>query len=135
MTDPAAPAPDAADGAVALSQRLQDAARSGDAATLTTYVDAGVPVDLVGEAGDTFVMLAAYHGHPEVVQALLDRGADPNLPNAKGQTPLGGAVFKGFVDVVRVLVANGADPDAGTPSARVAATMFDRQDLLALLDR
>jgi ankyrin repeat protein len=129
VTDPAA------DDAVALAQKLQQAARAGDAATLTTYVDAGVPVDLVGDAGDTFVMLAAYHGNAELVQALLDRGADPNLANAKGQTPLGGAVFKGFADVVRVLVANGADPDAGTPSARVAATMFDRQDLLAILDR
>lgn len=135
MTDPASSAPDPTDGALALARRLQDAARAGDAVTLTTYVDAGVPVDLVGEAGDTFVMLAAYHGHPALVQALLDRGADPNRANVKGQTPLGGAVFKGFTDVVRVLVANGADPDAGTPSARVAAQMFDRQDLLTILDR
>ncbi|MCB0976450.1 MAG: ankyrin repeat domain-containing protein [Acidimicrobiales bacterium] len=119
----------------ALAQRLQDAARNGDTQTLMAYVDAGVPVDVVGDAGDTFVMLAAYHGHAETVQELLDRGADPNLPNAKGQTPLAGAVFKGFIDVVRVLAANGADPDAGTPSARAAAQMFDRQDLLAILDR
>ena len=27
----------------------------------------------------------------------------------------------------------GADPDAGTPSARAAAQMFERQDILALL--
>lgn len=118
-----------------LAKRLQDAARNGDTATLTAYVDAGVPVDVVGDAGDTFVMLAAYHGHAETVQELLDRGADPNLPNAKGQTPLAGAVFKGFIDVVRVLAANGADPDSGTPSARATAQMFDRQDLLAILDR
>lgn len=130
MTD----APQAGSDAAALARRLQDAARAGDTATLTTYVDAGVPVDLVGEAGDTFLMLAAYHGHAEAAQALLDRGADPNLANAKGQTPLGGAVFKSFTDVVRVLVANGADPDAGTPSARVAAQMFDRPELLALLE-
>ncbi|MFV0553022.1 MAG: hypothetical protein ACK5L6_14030 [Anaerorhabdus sp.] len=43
-------------------------------------------------------------------------------------------MFKGHLDVVRVLVANGADPDAGTPSARVAAAMFDRPDLLAMFD-
>jgi len=120
---------------VALANRLLDGARRGDTELVAAYVDAGVPVDLAGEAGDTLLMLAAYHGHPETVQALVDRGADPNLANAKGQTPLAGAVFKGFVDVVRVLAANGADPDAGTPSARAAAQMFDRQDLLAVIDR
>jgi hypothetical protein len=130
MTD----APEASDAdVVALANRLLDAARNGDAATLTTYVDAGVPVDLAGEAGDTLVMLAAYHGHAEAVQELVDRGADPNRANAKGQTPLAGAVFKGYVDVVRVLMANGADPDGGTPSARAAAQMFDRADLLEIL--
>lgn len=121
--------------AEALAERLRNAARNGDAAMLRTFLDAGVPVDVVGEEGDTFLMLAAYHGHAEVVQDLLDRGADPNVANAKGQTPLAGAVFKGFVDVVRVLAANGADPDAGTPTARAAAQMFDRADLLAILDR
>lgn len=131
MTDVPDPAPD---DVAALASRLQDAARNGDTDTLATYIDAGVPVDLAGEAGDTFVMLAAYHGHADTVQALLDRGADPNLANVKGQAPLGGAVFKGYADVIRVLVANGADPDAGMPSARAAAQMFDRQDLLALLD-
>jgi hypothetical protein len=35
--------------------------------------------------------------------------------------------------VVQALVAAGADPDAGTPSARAAAQMFARADLLALL--
>lgn len=132
MTDQPATAPD---DALALAARLQDGARNGDVELLTTYVDAGVPVDVVGDAGDTFLMLAAYHGHAEAVQALIDRGADPNLANVKGQTPLGGATFKGHVDVIRVLVANGADPDGGTPSARVAAQMFDRPDLLALFDR
>ena len=137
-TDPSVPTdpsePSDAD-VVALANRLLDGARNGDTALLTAYVDAGVPVDLAGEAGDTLVMLAAYHGHAETVQELVDRGADPNIANAKGQTPVAGAVFKGFTDVVRVLMANGADPDAGTPSARAAAQMFERTDLLAILDR
>jgi len=100
---------------------------------LAAYVDAGAPVDLAAATGDTLLMLAAYHGHIEAVAVLLGRGADADQANAKGQTPLAGAVFKGHSEVVAALVAAGADPDGGQPSARAAATMFDRHDLLALL--
>lgn len=118
-----------------LARRLFDAARAGDTEVLTAYVDAGVPVDLAAASGDTLLMLASYHGHTEATAALLARGANPNKPNDKGQTPLAGAVFKGFVEVVDALVAAGADPDGGQPSARAAAQMFERPDLLARLDR
>lgn len=111
-----------------LAGRLFDMARSGDTATLAAYIDAGVPVDLRNQSGDTFVMLAAYHGNAETVTALVERGADVDLANDKGQTPLAGAVFKGVDDVVAVLVNAGADPFAGTPSADDAASMFGRAD-------
>lgn len=134
--DPAADRPDDGDDAVvALATRLLDAARGGDTAVLAAYVDAGAPVDLTASSGDTLVMLAAYHGHDETVRALLERGADPDRANDKGQTPLAGAVFKGHEAVIDALVAAGADPDGGSPSARAAATMFERVDLLARLDR
>jgi hypothetical protein len=42
-------------------------------------------------------------------------------------------VFKGYPDVVRALVDAGADPDAGSPTARDAARMFAREDILELL--
>lgn len=98
------------------------------------YVDAGAPVDLASDNGDTLLMLAAYHGHTGAVAALLERGADPNRVNAKGQTPVAGAVFKGHEAVVDALVSAGADVDAGHPSARATASMLEREDLLAGLD-
>jgi ankyrin repeat protein len=98
-----------------LAGRLFDMARSGDAAALAAYLDAGVPVNLTNHNGDTLVMLAAYHGHPDTVEVLTARGADVNRINDRGQTPLAGAVFKGEDDVVRLLVAAGADPAAGGP--------------------
>ena len=104
-----------------------------NAERLGAYVDAGTPVDLTDAAGNTLIMLAAYHGHPATVQALVDRGADVDAINDRGQTPLAGAVFKGYTDVVRVLVAAGADPDLGSPTARAAAEFFERPDLAALL--
>ncbi|MFJ6279758.1 ankyrin repeat domain-containing protein [Arthrobacter subterraneus] len=121
-----------ADAAIALAHRLLDAAREGDGATLGRYLDAGVPATLTNAAGDSLVMLAAYNGHASVVADLLARGADPEAANDRGQTPLAGAVFKGYTDVVKVLLDAGADPDAGTPSARDAAGMFGRPDLLEL---
>ncbi|MEU7633080.1 ankyrin repeat domain-containing protein [Nocardia sp. NPDC049220] len=115
-----------------LAGKVFDFARRGDAAGLAAFVDAGVPVNLTNDAGDTLLMLAAYHGHDDAVAALLERSADPNRANDKGQTPLAGAVFKGETGIVRLLTAAGADPDAGTPSARAAAVMFGKTDLLEL---
>jgi ankyrin repeat protein len=118
---------------VELATRLFGLAREGFTARLAAYVDAGVAPDLANHHGDSLVMLAAYHGHAETVQALLERGADPNLANDRGQTPLAGAVFKGEPEVIRVLVAAGADPEAGQPSARSTAAIFEREDLAELL--
>ncbi|MFC9440339.1 ankyrin repeat domain-containing protein [Nocardia sp. NPDC057030] len=118
---------------VELATRVFGFARQGDAASLATYVDAGVSADLTNDSGDTLLMLATYHGHRDAVVALLDRDADPNRANDKGQTPLAGAVFKGEAEIARLLIESGADPDAGTPSARDAAVMFGKADLLELM--
>ena len=131
MTDPEESSADIAE----LAGRLFTMARDGDAESLKAYLDAGVPVDLNNEAGDTLVMLAAYHGHPHTVRMLVGKGADVNRPNEKGQTPLAGAVFKGEDEVVRELVEGGADPHGGHPSAIDAARMFGREDYLGLLGK
>jgi hypothetical protein len=124
-------APD--DETLALAHALFDAARDGNTGLLGSYLAAGAPAGLTNAAGDSLLMLAAYHGHADTVRLILQHGADANAANDRGQTPLAGAVFKGYSDVVKALVRAGADPDAGTPSARAAAQMFARADLLTLL--
>jgi ankyrin repeat protein len=121
------------DDAVALAHTLFQAAREGDSALLGSYLDAGAPATLTNAAGDSLLMLAAYHGHAEAVQLILKHGAEANAANDRGQTPLAGAAFKGYTDVARVLLDAGADPDAGSPSARAAAQMFARTEILNLL--
>ncbi|MHC6592207.1 ankyrin repeat domain-containing protein [Arthrobacter sp. C152] len=121
------------DDAVALAHTLFQAAREGDDAMLGAYLQAGAPATLTNAAGDSLLMLAAYHGHAATVQLLLQHGADANTANDRGQTPLAGAAFKGYTDVARVLLDAGADPDAGAPSARAAAQMFARTEILDLL--
>ena len=47
-------------------------------------------------------MLAAYHGHADLVKLLMEHGADPNRLNDRGQSPLAGSVFKMEDAVVEV---------------------------------
>jgi ankyrin repeat protein len=117
---------------IELATKVFDFARKGEAEALSGYLDAGVPTNLTNDRGDTLLMLAAYHGHQEAVAVLLARGAEPDRANDKGQTPLAGAVFKGETEILRALLAAGADPDAGTPSAREAAAIFGKNELLEL---
>lgn len=119
---------------VELATKIFDLARRGETGALTAYIDAGVPVNLTNDRGDSLLMLAAYHGHAEAVAALLERGAEASRPNDRGQTPLAGAVFKGEDEVIRTLLAGGADPAEGTPSAVDTARMFGKTDLLELFE-
>ena len=143
MTDPTHPPEHAAhhdqepaDGPemLQLAAKVFNLARQGGTDSLAAYVDAGVPANLSNDKGDTLVMLAAYHGHPQTVAALLERGADPDRPNDRGQTPLAGAVFKGERAVIEALLHGRADPTAGTPSAVETARMFGNADLVALFE-
>ena len=112
-----------------LVARLFDWARSGDAAMLAAYVDAGVPVNLTNTNGDTLVMLAAYYGHDSAVAALIARGVDVDRHNNRGQTPLAGAVFKNDATIIELLLAADANPLAGSPSALETARFFEREEL------
>ncbi len=115
---------------VEIAHLVQDLAREGDVERLAAYVDSGVPVELTDAAGNTLLMLAAYHGQAAGVRVLVQRGACVDALNDRGQSPLAGAVFKGEDDVVAALLEAGADPEAGQPSARATAEMFGRSDLL-----
>ena len=119
---------------IELAGRVFDLARSGGTDDLVAYLDAGVPVNLTNDKGDTLLILAAYHGHEETVAALLDRGADHARANDRGQTALAAAVFRQSTDIVRRLLAAGADPDAGGPSARATAIFFELPEMTGLLD-
>ena len=112
-----------------------DLVRTGDAATVAAYVDRGVPVDLTNANGDTLLLLAAYHEHPDLVRALLERGADPNPVNGRGQTALVAAVFRQNLAIVEALLGAGADPALGSPHARATAAYFQLPVMASLLNR
>jgi hypothetical protein len=119
---------------VAFAHRMFELARAGAVDELAASLAKGLPPNLTNDKGDTLLMLAAYHDHPETVLALLDAGAEPNRVNDRGQTALGAAVFRQSPESVRALLAAGADPDAGGPTARDMAAFFRLPEMAALLD-
>jgi ankyrin repeat protein len=119
--------PDETARVVELAMRFAREARTEE---LADFLDHGLPVDVQDDAGNTLLMLAAYHGHTATVQELIGRGADVDKRNLRDQSPVAGALFKGEDEVVRLLLRAGADLDAGTPSGRAAAAMFGREHLL-----
>jgi ankyrin repeat protein len=112
---------------------LFDLARAGDTDALVDLVARGIPVNLRDAAGNSLLMMAAYHGHAATVSTLAELGADVERDNDLGQTPLAGAVFKGHDEVVRTLLSLGASAYRGTPSAVATAIAFGRTDLEQLL--
>jgi uncharacterized protein len=118
---------------LAFLRSVLDLARAGRTDELAGVIERGVPVNLSGAAGDTLLILAAYHDHPATVRMLLARGADPNRVNDRGQTALGAAVFRRSTESVGLLLDHGADPHAGERSAAEIARFFALDEMAALL--
>ena len=127
------PASDLPTETLEFAHRMFDAARNGDSELLLQAIDAGLPVNMTNDKGNTLLMLVAYAGHNELVGNLLARNADPNRLNDMGQSIIAGAVFKGHEGVVRTLMKAGADPRLGKPTAIEAAHMFNKKDLMEIL--
>jgi ankyrin repeat protein len=115
------------------AHQMFDLARSGDMAQLGAYIDAGLPINLTNDKGDTLLMLATYHDHPEAVAELIARGADATRINDRGQTALAAAVFRQSPESVGLLLSAGADPLSGAPSAVEMASFFNLPEMAALL--
>jgi ankyrin repeat protein len=121
------------DDELAFLRGVLDLARRGRTAELADVIDRGVPANLAGGAGDTLLILAAYHEHPDTVRMLLERGADPDRVNDRGQTALGAAVFRRSRESVTLLLDHGADPHAGGRSAVEIAAFFELAEMAELL--
>lgn len=131
---PARPGPD--EDTLRLARQVFQWVRAGEMGALEPLLNQGLPANLRNEQGDSLLMLAAYHGHAEVVRALLRAGADAELANDRGQTPLAGASFKGYLDVVLALLDGGAAVQGHGPDGRTAlftAAMFNRLEVVRLL--
>ena len=113
------------------------AARDGDVKTLSAYFETGLPAEIVNERGDTLLILAAYHTHPEAVKVLLDQDKTPiEAKNKMGFTALTGAAYRGNLPIVKQLAAKGARLDAANGKGQTPlmyASMFGRAEVVAYL--
>jgi len=120
-----------------LQRMALEAARKGDPALLAPMLEAGMPVNLTDEKGNSLLMLASYHGHGGLTEMLLARGALPDQRNDRNQTPLAGVAFKGHLEIARLLVKHGADPVADQGGGRYPvqfAAMFGHPELVAFFN-
>lgn len=88
------------------------AALSGDLATVQLFMERGfsIKADISGHGqGETWLLMAAGKGTPELITHLLELGADVNQPLHNGITPLIRAAYSGNVDACRLLLEAGAD--------------------------
>jgi ankyrin repeat protein len=97
------------------AEQLQDAARSGDAATVKKLLDEGLDVNTKFRYNATALFYACDHGHLDVVKVLLDHGADMTLKDTfYGFTPLmlatGPAQKKtpAHTEIAKLLIQKGA---------------------------
>ena len=121
------------DEELAFLRSVLDLAREGQTHELAVFIERGVPVNLTGGSGDSLLILAAYHDHPDTVRMLLERGADPDRVNDRGQTALGAAVFRQSAESVQRLLDHGADPHAGGRPATEIAAFFGLEEMASLL--
>lgn len=94
--------------AIAFGEGLFELARNGGTGPLNVMLDAGVPVDIRTNTGDSLLMLACCKGHLDTARLLLEKGANPNLRNGQLQTPLMCADSRGHKEIVNLLLEYGA---------------------------
>lgn len=109
-TDPQQPESTQDEDAIAFAQGIFDLARNGGATLLAPLLEAGVPVNMQTSDGETLLILATRHGHPETVRLLLAQGARPDQADHQQITPLMEAAITNRTDLLDLLLAAGADP-------------------------
>ena len=143
---------------------LTEAIQAGDAARVSALIDADPSVVRAAENGPPPLLLAIYHGKPEIARLLVDRGAPVsfaeacalgdetrakqlladdvlNARTADGFPPVGLAIFFGHGALARWLIEQGADVNAAAENpqrvtpAHAAAATCDRETMRMLLER
>lgn len=109
-TDPQQPESTQDEDAIAFAQGIFDLARNGGATLLAPLLEAGVPVNMQTSDGETLLILATRHGHPETVRLLLAQGARADQPDSHQRTPLMEAAMANRTDLLDSLLTAGADP-------------------------
>lgn len=110
---------------------LLRAANSGDRASVTALLDAGVDVNARDSGGKTALHWAAANGGAATVELLVERGAAVDVQDRLGITPLFLRVQRGDVPTALWLIDRGAgarSPRPRGPSILHTALLFCFRD-------
>lgn len=80
----------------------------GDIDLARRWLDAGLPVDFVGDRVGTGLMIAAWEGNLPMMELFVQRGARLDAVNKNGEQALQLAAYKGNLDAVKWLLDRGA---------------------------
>ncbi|WP_242443362.1 ankyrin repeat domain-containing protein [Sphingobium sp. LB126] len=120
-----------------VQQMLFDAAAMGRTDMVAPLLAAGADIDAYDERGFTPLILAAYDGHLDTVNALLDHKANACKPDvSQGNTAQMGVAFKGEDQIAARLLQAGCDVNARNRQGQTAlmmASMFDRKAQVDML--
>lgn len=114
---------------------LLRAAKEGDLKIVSAVIDNRFDLNVADNKGYTSLILAAYHGHNNIVELLLRSGANPCQKDKRGNTALMGAIFKGEISIGRQLIAANCKDEQNNVGQTPAmyAALFQRLEFLALL--
>lgn len=120
-------------------QLLFDAARLGRTDMIAPLVKAGVDLDGYDMRGFTPLILAAYNGQAQTVEALLAAGADAcKADGGQGNNAQMGVAFKGHDAIAARLLKAGCDVNARNKAGQTAlmmAALFGRSAQVGMLIR
>jgi ankyrin repeat protein len=89
-----------------LNDKMFEAVRAGDAATVTALLDKGADVNAKFRYGMTALFKAAERGNLEVANVLISRGVDVKVKDTfYGQTALSWALQNEHIEVVKAILA------------------------------
>ena len=86
-------------------------------------------------SGNTPLIEAATHDHPDAVRALIAAGADPNAARTddEGNAPLHEAAGDGYAEVVRALLNAGADSNMPNGEGQTPLDLAESEEVRAIL--
>lgn len=117
--------------------QINHAVSAGDFEMVKALINAGHPVDALGESGLSPLHDAAVLGSAEIARVLIDAGAEVDGLNVSGRTPLHLAAGSGHLDVVLLLASFGADlriADGSGFSASQLARQSGHKKIAEVLD-
>ncbi|MHB1301272.1 MAG: ankyrin repeat domain-containing protein [Burkholderiales bacterium] len=122
-----------------MSEKLFEAAKSGNISLVKSLLGNGAEVDAADERGWTALFMACHNpeidrGFPEVVETLIKAGADFEKPIGYGIRPLMLAAGYGEAGVVEVLLNAGAQVRARNEGGRTALQMATDKNYIDVIN-